>query len=153
MFETHRHDVYRWAYRLLGRHDDALDAAQDVFLQFCRRPADDPPRHPRAWLRRVTVNRSIDLLRRRRDSAAAPANVAATPPATAGRDDLRAAVGRALARLTDAQRDVVIAKVHDDLTFAEIAAEQGLAVPTVKTHYLRALRTLRAALADHGPDA
>ena len=45
------------------------------------------------------------------------------------------------------QRSVLTAKVHDDLTFAQIAAEHGLAVPTVKTHYLRALRTLRARLA------
>ena len=27
-FEQYRHDVYAWAYRLLGRHHDALDVAR-----------------------------------------------------------------------------------------------------------------------------
>ena len=29
----------------------------------------DPPRYPRSWLRRVTLNRAIDLLRARRDAS------------------------------------------------------------------------------------
>ena len=33
-FERYRHEVYAWAYRLLGRHHDALDVAQDVFLRW-----------------------------------------------------------------------------------------------------------------------
>ena len=51
-FETHRHEVYGWAYRLLGCHHDAIDVAQDVFIRWADRPAGDAPAHPRAWLRR-----------------------------------------------------------------------------------------------------
>ena len=57
-FEQHRHEVYGWAYRLLGRHHDALDVAQDVFLRWLGHRGADAPQHPRAWLRRVTINRS-----------------------------------------------------------------------------------------------
>jgi DNA-directed RNA polymerase specialized sigma24 family protein len=39
-----------------------------------------------------------------------------------------------------------MAKVFDEETFAEIAAGMGLAVSTVKTHYLRGLQTLREVL-------
>ena len=41
---------------------------------------------------------------------------------------------------------MLIAKVYDGLTFAQIAAELKLAVPTVKTHYLRALSAVRDRL-------
>ena len=52
----------------------------------------------------------------------------------------------ALERLTEAQRAVMVAKVYDGLTFPQIAAEMDLAVPTVKTHYLRALSAIRDRL-------
>ena len=64
----------------------------------------------------------------------------------------------ALTFLTEQQCSVVVAKVYDGCTFAQIASQMGLAVPTVKSHYLRGLRTLRTKLAhvqkelgaDHG---
>jgi len=61
---------------------------------------------------------------------------------------LRDEIAGALAVLTDAQRSVLIAKVYDGQTFAQIAADLGVAVPTVKTHYLRAVRAVRDRLGD-----
>ncbi|MCH8244042.1 MAG: LysM peptidoglycan-binding domain-containing protein [Planctomycetes bacterium] len=60
-FEKYTADVYGWAYRLLGRHHDALDVVQDVFLRWDAQCAQHPPDQPRPWLRRVTLNRAIDL--------------------------------------------------------------------------------------------
>lgn len=60
---------------------------------------------------------------------------------------LREDVCSAIESLSESQRSVLVAKVFDELTFAAIAAEMQLAVPTVKTHYLRALRHVREALA------
>ncbi len=149
-YEQYSRQVYAWAYRLLGRHHDALDVAQDVFVRWVRQEAEAAPAHPRAWLRRVTINRAIDVLRARRESPAAAAADAASEGAPAPGlelDELRAAVANALADLSDQQRTVLVAKVYDGLTFARIAEELGLAVPTVKTHYLRALAAVRDRLA------
>ena len=150
VYEQYRDDVYAWAYRLVGQHHDALDVAQDVFVSWCTQAARTPPDHPRGWLRRVTINRAIDLLRARRPAAA---DVAVVEPAIADdtsqraeTQELRAALAGAIERLTEAQRGVLIAKVYDGLTFAQIAAELNLAVPTVKTHYLRALSAVRSHL-------
>jgi RNA polymerase sigma factor (sigma-70 family) len=149
-FERYRHDVYAWAYRLLGRHHDALDVAQDVFLRWARQARDQTPAHPRSWLRRVTINRAIDLRRAtKRSSASHAMGERASAKGEAGateRDELRAQVAAAMAGLSEMQRAVLTAKVHDELTFAQIAAEHGVAVPTVKTHYLRAVRALRDRL-------
>ena len=60
----HQQQVLRTAYRLLGRLEDAQDAAQEVFLRLLKhmhRIQGDP----RAWLYRVTVNVCNDQHRRR----------------------------------------------------------------------------------------
>lgn len=151
VFEHYRRDVYGWAYRLLGRHHDAQDAAQDVFLRWLAQSRRAVPDNPRGWLRQVTVNRAIDLLRVRRHAEPAD-RTALSSTSSSELDDvekreLRGEVAAALDRLTEAQRGVLIAKVYDGLTFAQIAGELNLAVPTVKTHYLRALTVVHDRLA------
>ncbi len=58
--------VYQLAYRCTGRHDEAEDITQEVFLRFYRLP----PRatsegEQRAWLCRVATNLSLNALRTR----------------------------------------------------------------------------------------
>ncbi len=155
-FEQYTGDVYGWAYRFLGRHHDALDVVQDVFLRWDAQCARQEPAQPRGWLRRVTLNRAIDLRRRRCTTAEPQVSVGADPPdltttdskvtrpeARLDREALRNDVALALDDVSDMQRSVLVAKVYDDMTFAQIADELGLAVSTVKTHYLRAVRAVR----------
>ncbi len=56
-------------------------------------------------------------------------------------------IDSAMEFLTEQLSLVVVAKVYDGHTFAQIAGQMDLAVPTVKSHYLRALRKLRTKLA------
>lgn len=153
IFNRFSREVYVWAYRLLGHHHDALDVAQDVFLRWIRQCRDGEPDCARAWLRRVTLNRSIDLRRQRRDIAVAEDELDRRPAPGEDRatrvsdnETLRGDVTAGLAKLSDIQRGVLVAKVYDEMTFAEIAAELEVSVSTVKTHYLRAVRTIRDRL-------
>ncbi len=152
-FEDHTNEVYRWAYRLLGHHHDALDVVQDVFLRWIEQCRREMPRTPRGWLRRVTLNRALDLIRRRATSPMpieGPPLASPEPPATLEPLDaaaLRSDIAVALATLTDLQRNVLVAKVYDGLTFSQIARDLEIAVPTAKTHYLRAIRAVRERLA------
>ena len=151
-FEQYTADVYGWAYRLLGRHHDALDVVQDVFLRWDEQCSRETPSRARGWLRRVTLNRAVDMHRERAKTgvplveAAAREDEVSARSETSDRDTLRQDIAAGLDRLTDPQRSVLVAKVYDELTFAEIAAESGLAVSTVKTHYLRAVRAMRDRL-------
>lgn len=149
-FEQHTAQIYGWAYRLLGRHHDALDVVQDVFLRWDAQCLRETPKQPRGWLRRVTVNRAIDLRRQRRESIDPRAcdDMAGRDEdeMSMDRDSLRADIVLALDGLSSGQRGVLIAKVYDDMTFKEIATEMELALSTVKTHYLRAIRALRDRL-------
>ena len=149
-FEAYRNEVYTWAYRLLGRHHDALDVAQDVFLRWVDQCASAPPRNPRAWLRKVTIHRAIDFRRsnasRRTRETRSPASPVHVDESTVARDELRNDIANAMEALSEMQQSVLFAKVYDGLTFARIAAELEIAVPTVKTHYLRAVCALRDRL-------
>jgi len=146
--------VYGWAYRLLGNHHDALDVTQEVFVKWWRASREEhPPHSPVGWLRRVTINHSIDLCnaRSRRPTQTDGEFVDERSPALESeRRELAAAVSAALSRLPERQRAVLFAKVYDGCTFAEMAGEMELAVPTVKTHYLRALRAVRRELVASG---
>jgi RNA polymerase sigma-70 factor (ECF subfamily) len=148
--EAHHGEIYAWARRIVGSHHDALDVVQDVCVRCVDQWASDPPAHVRGWLRRVTVNRAIDLVRGRAGGRAAEARKQAAAPSPGGAapadDGRRGDLIDAIERLTDQQRHVLLAKVLDELTFAEIAAELAIAVPTAKTHYLRAVRALRDRL-------
>ena len=154
-FEQYTDEVYGWAYRVLGRHHDALDVVQDVFVRWARQCERTPPQQPRGWLRCVTLNRAIDLRRSRRASVEAgdqaDERLSAQDAADArvdpiDRETLRDDIAAALDGLSEAQRAVLVAKVYDEMTFARIAEELSLAVSTVKTHYLRAVRAVRDRL-------
>lgn len=58
--------VYQLAYRCTGRHDEADDIVQEVFLRFYRMPPHAKTNgEQRAWLCRVATNLSLNALRTR----------------------------------------------------------------------------------------
>ncbi|MGB0714651.1 MAG: RNA polymerase sigma factor [Phycisphaerae bacterium] len=152
-FQMLRNDMYGWAFRILGRHHDALDVVQDVFVRWNRHCQADYPASPRAWLRRVTVNCALDAYRKQcrtptesvddwapledqRNAQRAPTFDGAT---TERHDELI----RAMAACSETQRFVLAAKIFDEQSFASIARDMDLAPSTVKTHYVRGLQNLR----------
>lgn len=159
-YDAHRRSVYAWAYRFVGNHHDALDVTQEVFIKWWRAHREhEPPRSPVAWLRRVTVNHSINLCRAKsnrsgrtladqvhRGDGMEPPRSPDQPSTVIERREVAAAVAAAFAAVTEQQRAVLVAKIYDGCTFAAIAGQMDLAVPTVKTHYLRALRAVRREL-------
>lgn len=146
LFTAYRALVYRWACAHGLRHDAALDVTQETFARLLA----SPPRCPTeasqvAWLRRTASNLSIDTRRlsRPRPLAAEPVHHD-SPHAEPGR------LAPAMRALTEPQRLVLLAKAVEGLTFAQIAAALEISIPTAKTHYARALRTLRECLPHEG---
>lgn len=148
-FEDHRARVYRWAYAMCGRHEDALDVVQEVFLRMLRKPP-VLPNAPAAvgWLRRVTARIVIDRWRSAASRPATSGDVVetATTQDAAETRELAEHIRAALKTLSEQQRLVLMCKCYDSMTFQQIADEIGVAVPTAKTHYLRALSAVRDRL-------
>jgi RNA polymerase sigma-70 factor (ECF subfamily) len=67
LVETHQRMVFSLALRVTGEYGAAEEVAQDAFLELFRSgerlQSED---HVRFWLRRVTVHRATDSLRKRK---------------------------------------------------------------------------------------
>lgn len=147
-YESAKAQIYRWAYRLLQNEHDALDATQAVLLKALTAPATNGERQ-RAWLRKVTINYCIDQIRRRRE-VVEQVEIASPGPAEVSeleRAEQRERIAAALQNLSDTQRIVLLAKVHDQETFEDIARSLNISGSSVKTHYVRALQKMRRQLA------
>jgi RNA polymerase sigma-70 factor, ECF subfamily len=101
-----------------------------------------------AYTRRVLFNTATSWWRRRWRGER-PTLVLPEQPVSDQTDRLveRDAVWRLLSTLPARQRAVIVLRYYEDLSEADIAAELGLSVGTVKSHASRALATLRARLA------
>ena len=161
--------VARWedkirgaAYRFLGSEEEARDVAQEAFLK-AYRALGGFKREARfsSWLYQIATNLCRDRLRRRRTRAAVsleeleetgPVIVETRPGAheLLQQRDLARAVRRAVDALPEEQREVVILKEYQGLTFLEIAQALDVPVSTVKTRLYRGLGQLRLRLEREG---
>ena len=151
--------VYAVAYRIISNREEALDVAQDVFVKAYRKIQSWRPRGQfGSWLMRLTVNQSIDAVRRHKRHRHLPLEDSGTanPVAPQTRQgDRRAAaeeignrVQQALNALSVSQRAVFIMRHYDGMPIAEIAKVMGCTTGSVKVHLYRALKKLQVELRD-----
>jgi RNA polymerase sigma-70 factor (sigma-E family) len=144
--------LLRTAYALAGDYGHAEDMLQTTLLRTARRwsAARDAPE---AYARQVLVNLCRDrwrwLGRQPPETSLAdqtgPAGALDGPAEQVGQ---HMSVIAALAGLPASQRKVVVLRFLEDQSVAETASLLGISEGTVKSHAARALRSLRAALAD-----
>jgi RNA polymerase sigma factor (sigma-70 family) len=134
--------AYQTAFRILGSRSEAEEVAQDTmtkaYVRWRRVQS-----HARPWVCRVAVNGALGVLRRRRDTEphqSMPDESLQT--GVADRVDLQ----RLLSSLSRRQRDVVALRYLADMPEADVAAELGISVGTVKTHAHRGIELLRQRL-------
>jgi RNA polymerase sigma-70 factor (ECF subfamily) len=149
VYDAYSGAVYRQGLAILGSAADAEDVLQDVFLQLVRRRG-GPIRDLKAYLLTAARNHACSALRRRRRCAPADDPEAVPWPSAPSPEPSseRVAVREALQSLPAAQRQVVILKVYEELTFEEIARRVQASVNTVASRYRYALQKLRKVLGD-----
>ena len=158
IFESHRADVLRRAVRLVRCAATAEDVVQDTFIRWHAQCKKELPANPRAWLLTVASRRVFELARKTSTQSLPDTilnGVASAEGVNSNSIDrwhLQNDVLGGLAELTDMQREALLGKITDDLTFREIAEQLGTAIPTVKTHYIRALHSLRSKLSPRWGD-
>lgn len=147
LMQRHERLVYGTAWRLLGRVEDAQDAAQEVFLRLYRfLDRLDPQRPLEPWLYRVTVNVCRDQQRRRRpgvplEEAEAAQPLAAPLPSPATHAEARQEhriVEAGLRSLSEKERAALVLRDIEGLSTAEVASTLGTTATTVRSHICRA---------------
>ena len=156
LVDRYQRPVLSLCQRLIGA-GDAKDLFQDAFLQCYRAlPQLRAPGAFRTWLFRITVRRARrHLLARPGPGALADADGFAAPPVPAGTDRLEldedvARLRSSLARLPERQREVVVLRHYEDLSFAEIATILGIREDAARANHYQGLKRLRRDLL---PDA
>ena len=127
---------------------DAEDIVQEAFVKFWRRNhcIDNRP------LLYATVRSiALDFIRRdsrraRREQIAYAEAAESIEPEFRFKDDTQMALAAALDRLPHDQREVVVMKVWNELTFAEIAEALGISQNTAASRYRYALSGLKKIL-------
>jgi RNA polymerase sigma factor (sigma-70 family) len=136
------------AARLILRDSElARDAVQDALMRAWRDlPGLRDPDRFDAWLHRLTVNASLDLVRRRRrrviEVELTPIHDQDIPDLTAVVDD-RDLLDRALRRLEPEARAVVVLRYYLGMTVPDIAATLGIPLGTAKARLHRSMARMR----------
>lgn len=153
--------IYALAYRTLGREEDARDVVQEAFLRgFRGLKGFKGEAKFSSWLYRITLNLCRDWIRkaRRAPMIQIPENedgldMAEQMPSTAesveelvNRQQMSAAVAKAMAELPEEQRTAILMKEFHGLTFQEIADTLDCPLSTVKTRLYQGLSVLRRRL-------
>ncbi len=128
---------------------DAEDVTQTVFLNAFRQLRTyDPKYRFFSWMYRMTVNESLNVLKRRRPTVTLEEEPDMVAPAAAADRAAEAEdrVGRALMSLKPDDRAVVVLKHFVSFSYEEIADVLEIPVKTVKSRLFTARERLRLAL-------
>jgi RNA polymerase sigma-70 factor, ECF subfamily len=135
LVRLHERMVVGVAYRLLGRMEDAQDAAQEVFLRLFQKQSQIEG-DPKPWLYRVTVNVCNDWYRKR-VVVAEPDEHAADPSAdalaTITLDERKRLLKDGLQTLGERERTAIVLRDIEGLSTQEVAKILGVEEVTVRS--------------------
>ena len=146
----------RYLTRLLGNTSEAQDVAHDAYLRVY--PTVDQPhvQQPEAVLYTTARRLAINRLKRRSISPISNETEGFESAATGAPGVAQQVMARqelklleeAIAQLPEGCRNVLLLRKVELLSHREIAERLGIAISTVEKQHVRALRLLRASLAE-----
>jgi len=152
LFERYAPALLRFTDRLLQDRGLAEEVTQEVFVKLIARAHQyDGRAEVSSWLFAIAANACRD--RRRRDRRAPVVPIDAVPEPAARAEGVertlidrerREAVRRALAELSEEQREALVLARYHGLPYAQIAEVLGISVGAVKTRIFRAVETLKS---------
>lgn len=150
--------IYNVAYRVLGNAEDASEITQGVFLKVAERLNEYDPRFKFfSWIYRISINESLNLLRRSGreerldDVIDLPDSETAGPEARMSAAQQSARIQSALMGMKVEHRVVLTLRHFSDRSYREIGDILELDEKTVKSRLFEARKRLRELLGDlHG---
>lgn len=160
LYERHRTLVYRFAYQMAPRRDDAEDMVQEAFVrayQNLHRYRDEAKFT--TWLLRIVTNLATDQARMNNRRGALEQQEAAgsltwmttvvneDPIHNLDLEDTRDVIRRALSALPPHHRSVIILRDIEEREYPDIASILGCTIGGAKLRVLRARRALKERIA------
>lgn len=153
LVDRYQRRLFNVALRMLGNAQDAEDVTQTVFGNvFQSLETYDPRFRFFSWIYRMTVNESLNAIKRRKQMVTLEDHLA-IPTAGIAADDaveVEEHVGKALMQLKPDDRAVVVMRHFAHLSHEEIGDVLGVPARTVKSRLFTACDRLRTLLIAQG---
>lgn len=162
LVERYQRKIFRVAFAIVRDDAEADGITQDTFVQAYTKLARFEGRSElETWLTRIAINKSRDLLRRRRfvslftlregeeqeEAIIEPIDERPDPEREMLASQLRTAIRNAERTLSAQQKVIFRLRHYEDLSLEEIAGHLGLRSGTVRAHLFRAVQKIRKELA------
>lgn len=164
--DEYQKNVYNLALRMTGNPEDAQDMSQEAFIKaFNSLASFRGDSKLSVWLYRIVSNVCLDFLRSRKRRQTVSLNMddgeggnseleipdlSAMPEEELNRRLTREAVRKGLLSLPEDQREILLLREIEGLSYDEIAQALGLEAGTVKSRIFRARKRLCAQLVSGG---
>jgi RNA polymerase sigma-70 factor (ECF subfamily) len=153
LVDRHYDRCARIAFRILGNREDAEEAIQDTFLRAFRALGSYEDRERfSAWLTRILVNQCRTMLSRAQRREAIFSDIDLKDAELFAEAEQREGawpdLEHALAQLPADQREAIVLRYTDDLTYEEMARVTGAGESALKMRVQRAFARLRALLTE-----
>ncbi|MES2178544.1 MAG: RNA polymerase sigma factor [Gemmatimonadota bacterium] len=151
LVDRHYDRCARIAVRILGNREDAEEAIQDAFLRAFRALGSYEDREQfAAWLTRILVNQCRTILARvvRREAVFADIDIkdAELFARTDSTNEVWPDLDHALAQLPPEQREAIVLRYSEELTYEEMSRITGAGESALKMRVQRAFTRLRTLL-------
>ena len=145
LFDRYKNSIYGYVRRRVNDPGRAEEITQDVFMALVqRRNGYHVAAKFRTYLYRIALNRIASEYRKKKESDPLPEE---TPAAGGGDPVVVQQVREALSQLEPEQREIVMLREYQGLSYEEIAAVLSVPVGTVRSRLFRAKMALRELLA------
>ena len=140
-------------YAMIGDRDEAHDCVQEAFVRaWSHRRQLQRARSPEAWVRTTAYRLAVSRWRRTMRGRRPPDRALQDTRPTEGLGPDHVALVAALRQLSEAQRRALVLHHMCDLSIADVAAETGVPVGTVKARLSRGRTALTTLLDDRPTD-
>jgi RNA polymerase sigma-70 factor (ECF subfamily) len=154
LMERYEDKLVRYGRRFLNTKEDLSDAVQDVFIKAYENIQDfDASRRFSPWIYRIAHNTFVNKIRSRRDIPlfSLDLDTLVSHPVYVDprqeerdREEVRAIFDEGMAKLSPAQREIIMLYYLEELSYQEIADVLRIPIGTVGVRLKRAKEALKA---------
>jgi len=138
--------LYRVAQKMVGNHADVADIVQEAFIDLFNSTRNGAPvLHPKSWLYRVTMNKSIDHLRKNNRNLYLEQTQDVQLATKEENNDERELIRNAMVCLKPRERMLVVL-YSEGLTYNEMAEATGIRISSIGKMLSRALKKIEKVL-------
>lgn len=136
--------IFNVAYSYTKNSFDSQDIVQEVFIKFYRaRNSFETEEHIKNWLIRVTINESLDILRKNKNKVLVGDEYINILPETSEADEKNEEIRRCVLSLKDSYKSVIILYYYDGYSIKEIANIFKVSENSIKIRLNRARTKLK----------